>query len=166
VTRATVRPARPDEAESIRAVGRAAWHAAYDPIHGRETVEELFDDWWTLADLREGATDDERVLLVAARDDDVLGMVDASPEPEREGVYRVARLYVHPDDWGRGLGTRLVDDLLDRLPSTVERLRLVVLAGNDVGVSFYESYGFERVGRRVDEHGGAEHEEYVYELDR
>jgi len=134
-----------------------------DPRPG--TVEEPFDSWWTAEDLREGATDDDRILLVAARDGDVLGMVDAGPDPEREGVVGVGRLYVHPDEWGEGLGTRLVDDLRERLPDEVARLRLVVLAENEVGVSFYETYGFERVDRRVDEHGRGEHEEYVYELE-
>jgi len=162
---ATVRPADPEEAESIRAVGRAAWHAAYDPIHGPETVEELFDSWWSLEDLREGATDGDRTLLVAARDGDVLGMVDAGPDPEREGVFGIGRLYVHPEEWGEGLGTRLVDDLRERLPGDVDRLRLVVLAENEVGVSFYESYGFERVDRRVEESGDEALEEYVYELE-
>ena len=160
----TVRPARPEEAEAIRAVGRASWHAAYDPIHGPETVEELFDSWWSVRDLREGATDDDRTLLVAVRENDVLGVVDAVPDPDREGVFRVARLYVHPDAWGEGLGTRLVDDLRERLPEGAERLRLVVLAENNVGVAFYESYGFERVDMRVEESSGEEHEEYVYEL--
>lgn len=159
-----VRPARPGEAEVIRAVGRASWHAAYDPIHGPETVEELFDSWWSVEDLREGATDDDRVFLVAVRGNDVLGVVDAVPDPDREGAFRVARLYVHPDVWGEGLGTHLVDDLRERLPEGVERLRLVVLAENDVGVAFYESYGFERVEGRVEESGGEQHEEYVYEL--
>lgn len=168
MTEATVRPARPDEATAIYAVGRAAWHAAYDPIHGPGTVEELFDSWWSVKDLREGAEDPDRWLLVAVGDEDggedVLGMVDASPDSEREGVIRIGRLYVHPDEWGEGHGTRLVDGLRERLPDSVERLRLIVLAENDVGVSFYESYGFERVGRRVEKSGGEAHEEYRYEL--
>jgi ribosomal protein S18 acetylase RimI-like enzyme len=161
---ASVRPARPEDAAAIRAVGRAAWHAAYDPIHGPGTVAELFDSWWSVEDLREGANDPDRILLVAAEDGDVCGMVDALPDPEREGVFRVARLYVHPDSWGEGHGTRLVDGLRERLPEGAGRLRLAVLAENDTGTSFYESYGFERVDRRVDEHGDGEHEEYVYEL--
>jgi ribosomal protein S18 acetylase RimI-like enzyme len=165
VTGAIVRPAQSDEAESIRAVGRAAWHAAYDPIHGPETVEELFDSWWSVGDLREGAADADRTLLVAARGDDVRGMIDGRPDPERDGVFGIGRLYVHPEEWGEGLGTRLVDALRERLPDGVRRLRLAVLAENDVGVSFCESYGFERVGRRVEESGGEAHEEYVYELE-
>ena len=156
-----VGPARSEEAEAIRAVGRAAWHAAYDAIHGPATVEELFDSWWSVDDLREGAIDPGRVLLVAARGN-VLGMVDALPDPECEAVFRIARLYVHPDEWGEGLGPRLVDGLRQRI-SGANTLHLAVLAENDVGVSFHESCGFKRVGSRVEE-SGATHEEYVYEL--
>jgi ribosomal protein S18 acetylase RimI-like enzyme len=162
---ATVRPARPEEAEAIRSVGRAAWHAAYDDIHGPETVEELFDTWWSVEDLRRGASDPGRVLLVVAHDGDVLGVVDATSDPERERVFRVARLYVHPDEWGGGIGTRLVDGLRKRLPAEAETLRLVALAENGIGTAFYEFYGFERVGERAEESGGETHEEYVYELE-
>jgi ribosomal protein S18 acetylase RimI-like enzyme len=164
MTGTTVRPARPDEAEAIREVGRAAWHAAYDPIHGPGTVEELFDSWWSAEDLREGANARDRILLVAARGAEVVGTIDAVPDGDREEVFEVARLYVHPDEWGEGLGTRLVDVLRERLPGEVERIRLVTLAENDVGVAFYEAYGFDRVGRRVEASGGEEHEAYVYEL--
>lgn len=161
----TVRPARPDDAEAIRAVGRASWHAAYDPIHGPETVGELFDSSWSIEHLRDGATDADRRLLVAARDDEVRGMVDASPDPERETVYRVGRLYVDPDAWGDGLGTRLVDRLRERLPDEARTLRRVVLAENEIGTSFYEHYGFERIGSRLEQSGGEALEEYVYELE-
>jgi ribosomal protein S18 acetylase RimI-like enzyme len=115
--------------------------------------------------LREGATGGDRILLVAARDGDALGMVDAGPDSEREGVFGIGRLYVHPEEWGRGLGTRLVDGLRERLPGGVDRLRLAVLAENEVGVGFYGSYGFERVDRRVEESGGEALEECVYELE-
>lgn len=162
---ATVRSARAGDAAAIRAVGRAAWHAAYDPIHGPETVDELFDSWWSLEDLREGSADPDRRLLVAVADEEVRVMIDASPHPDLEGVFRIDRLYVHPEKWDGGLGTRLVDHLRERLPDEARTLRLVVLAENDIGTSFYESYGFERVGRRVEERGDEAHEEYVYELE-
>lgn len=164
MTEATVRATRPDEAEAIRSVDRAACHAAYDDIHGPETVDELFDAWWSVEDLREGAIGEDGILLVAARDDDVLGMADATPDPGRERVFRIARLYVHPDEWGEGLGTRLVDELRERLPAEVELLRLVVRAESEMPISFYESCGFERVGEHVEESGGETHQEYVYEL--
>ena len=50
-----------------------------------------------------------------------------------------------PEYWNEGIGSRLLDRTTEDLVETgVERLRLGVLAANDVGVSFYESRGFER----------------------
>lgn len=143
----TVRPARPEEAAEIRAVGRASWHAAYDSILGPDTVDERVDEWWALDDLRESA-DDESVFLVA-EDDGLVGVGHALPDDT--GTWVLGRLYVVPGRWGEGIGTRLLDAVLDRLPADAERLWLVVLADNDVGVSFYESRGFELVRERADE---------------
>ena len=64
-------------------------------------------------------------------------MVDASPHPGQEGVFRIARLYIHPEERGEGFGTRLVDRLRERLPDETRTLRLVVLAENGIGTSFY-----------------------------
>lgn len=157
-----VRPASPEEADEIQAVGRASWHAAYDDILGPETVDERIDEWWALDGLREAARDDDHVFLVAERDE-LVGVAHATPDDDRPGVYGIGRLYVHPDRWGEGVGSALVDGVVERVPDGTERLRLVVLAENEVGVSFYESYGFECVGER-EEQADAEHAELVYEL--
>lgn len=166
----TIRPAQPGEAEPIRALGRAAWHAAYDGILGPETVDRTIDEWWKLTGLRRAAERADDVFLVAAAPDatdrppGIVGVAHAVPDRGEAGVYELGRLYVHPDWWDDGLGTALLDRVRDRLPAGADRLRLVVLAANDVGVSFYESYGFARVDRRTAETDGNDHEELVYEL--
>ncbi|MFC7226565.1 GNAT family N-acetyltransferase [Salinirubellus salinus] len=160
----TVRPADPDDAEAIHALGRAAWHAAYDDVFGPDRVDRVVDQWWGVESLRGAAVAEERAFLVATDAGAVVGVADAGPEPGERGTYHLGRLYVHPGRWGEGVGGRLVDHLRGRLPVRAERLRLVVLAENPVGVSFYESYGFERVDERAGETDGVEHREYVYEL--
>jgi ribosomal protein S18 acetylase RimI-like enzyme len=71
-------------------------------------------------------------------------------------------LYVAPDRWGEGLGTALVDAGDERLPDRLSALVLGVLKRNDVGVSFYESSGFERRGEAVLEVSGGEYDCWVY----
>lgn len=158
----TLRRARPDDAEAIQRVGRASWHAAYDDILGPETVDERIDEWWDRDGLRDSATD-ETVMLVADAGERLVGVVHLAPDEEATWV--LARLYVRPERWGAGIGTALLDRGVERLPDDAERLRLVVLADNDVGVSFYESCGFEHVGERestVDE--GVAELEYALDL--
>lgn len=163
----TIRPATPDDAAAVRAVGRASWHEAYDDLLGPETVDETIDEWWDLPGLRRAAEREDDVFLVAATPeaatDGIVGVAHAHPDRGEAGVYELGRIYVHPDWLGEGLGTALLDEIRERLPDATDRLRLVVLAANEAGVSFYESSGFERVDRRVAGLGDG-HEEYVYEL--
>jgi GNAT superfamily N-acetyltransferase len=71
---------------------------------------------------------------------DAGGWVPDADDPERV----VGALYVDPDRWGAGIGTRLFERALDALREQgVTRVTIRVLAENAVGRSFYESLGFE-----------------------
>ncbi|MGJ9411459.1 GNAT family N-acetyltransferase [Aeromicrobium sp. CF4.19] len=52
----------------------------------------------------------------------------------------VEMLYIEPSQHGTGLGTRLLDQVGEAGPTSVE-----VYAGNTHGLGFYESRGFHRV---------------------
>ena len=181
-----VRPAAPDDAWAIHETARESWHAAYDEILGPDRVDEVVDDWYAIGDLEssiDGASEREDVaFLVAEPTDDVAsrarsrpsadragefdrectGFAHAVPWPEDASVAYLARLYVSPHVWREGVGTALLTRLEADLERAFDRLRLAVLAANDVGVSFYESAGFERVATRENDLA-AGLEEYVYE---
>lgn len=159
-----VRPAEPDDADEIRRVAKAAWHAAYDDVLGSDTVEERTDEWYDPARLR-GYFDRETFApFVAVDDGRLVGYALSSASDDGDGVvWRLGALYVHPDRWREGIGSAL----LDRVERTAaenraDALQLVVLAANDTGRSFYEARGYEQRGERdaaLDE----DVTEYVYE---
>lgn len=183
MTRA-VRPATTDDVWAIHETARDSWHAAYDGILGPDRVDEVVDDWYAIGDLESaiyGAHSREGVAFLVAepgsdpasrtdrptdRDRDIdrecVGFAHAVPWPEDSSVAYLARLYVAPDVWGEGTGTALLERLEADLEPSFDRMRLSVLAANDVGISFYESAGFDRVAtRETDLAPGLE--EYVYE---
>ncbi|ADJ13800.1 GNAT family N-acetyltransferase [Halalkalicoccus jeotgali] len=63
--------------------------------------------------------------------------------------------------WDEGIGSQLLAAAKTELEC--DRLALSVLAGNEVGVEFYERWGFDRVEERTVELSGVEHREYRYE---
>ncbi len=71
-------------------------------------------------------------------------------------------VYVHPDWWGGGLGTRLLGTAVDALPPDTEALTLEALAGNEVGRSFYESRGFSLDGHSEISIDGDVYETVIY----
>jgi GNAT superfamily N-acetyltransferase len=78
-------------------------------------------------------------VLVAGNDSRVVGMVAFSP-----GI--LDALYVAPDEWGQGVGSRLHDDAVDALLDLGPDARLWVLAENHDARRFYERRGWKLDG--------------------
>jgi len=159
----SIRPATPDDAAEIQRVARASWHAAHDDIVGSEAVDDAIDEWYDPERLADAAARDEGTFPVALADGDVVGFAQGVPGDGDDPAW-LARIYVDPDCWGDGVGT----ELLARVESWVrgtdaDRLRLAVMADNDVGNAFYETHGYEVVAEREAELFGATFEEYVRE---
>lgn len=181
----TVRPAEPDDAEAICAVAREAWHAAYDDVVGAAAVDEAVDEWYDPAQMREQATQAQHFYVAVTVDEEAMadvserglqsvedveraesgfedelvgyasgGVPDEAPE---EGV--VGALYVRPDHWGEGVGSKLLGSLaVDFASLAAERVVAVVIAENDLARDFFDGLGFAERGRLPSELGGVETE--------
>ncbi|WP_408957401.1 N-acetyltransferase family protein [Natrinema sp. 74] len=176
MTRA-VRHATVDDCWAIHEIARESWHAAYDDVLGARRVDDIVADWYAIGDLESSITgaygrENAAFLVAEAASEDAAtdseresaldGFAHAVPWPEDASVAFLARLYVRPDRWNEGVGTALLERLETRLSAEFDRLRLAVLASNDIGISFYESCGFERVATRKSDLGPGL-EEHVYE---
>lgn len=158
-----IRPAESTDATAIHDVARESWHAAYDDLLGRETVDAVIDDWYAI-DRLQNAIDVSTHHLFVAGDGEVVGFVHADPWEGEPSVAHLVRLYVHPAFWGEGTGSTL----LERADAAVtaegyDRLRLEVFAENDVGVSFYGSRGFDRLEETEEEFLGETYDVAIYE---
>ncbi|MXV63037.1 GNAT family N-acetyltransferase [Natronorubrum sp. JWXQ-INN-674] len=74
-------------------------------------------------------------------------------------------IYVAPDHWGQGVGTALLERGLEDLPERIDRLKLEMLDGNDLGHRFYAARGFERTGSDEFEIAGKPYPTAIYTLE-
>jgi ribosomal protein S18 acetylase RimI-like enzyme len=159
-----VRGARPDDAGAIRRIARDAWHETYDDVLPEARIDGLVDDWYETDGLRDdiGGSDP---FVVVAFGGEVGGFAHARPDDD--GVEaELVRIYVHPDHWGAGAGSTMLDAVCAPLERAgVERLHAVVAADNDVGRSFYERRGFTVRERRETELSGETFDVLVVVLD-
>ena len=158
----TVRVSHPGDVGAIQRVARAAWHAAYDDLLGAEFVDQVLEEWYEDDAIEAGITHDAQDFFVAVDDDEIVGYAHVGPHPPRR-VHQLYRLYVHPDEWRRGIGRQLLAEVEQALfERDVQRYEVQVLADNEIGIAFYESTGFERVDRSEREMAGETVTEYVF----
>ncbi|MFC7071639.1 GNAT family N-acetyltransferase [Halovenus rubra] len=92
-------------------------------------------------------------VLVAVVDGAVRGFVDirwGDAETKafvNESEADLKAIYVEPEYWGEGIGTKLLERGLALLPDLTEAVRLDVFAKNERARQFYESHGFEQTDR-------------------
>jgi ribosomal protein S18 acetylase RimI-like enzyme len=146
----------------IRRVASASWHAIYDDILGEETVTELLEEGYSVDVLERMIELDDIGLFVADADGDVVGTASCGmTDPHGIGDLD---LYIHPDYWGEGIGTQLLERGKEHLRElSIRTVRDEVLVENDIGNAFYEQH-FEHVGQREAEFGGEKYPVNVYEL--
>lgn len=157
------RPATSTDVATIRRIARRSWHAAHDDIVGADAVDAFLSAHYDRETVEASVRDADSVYRVVEADDEVVGFAVASPT--ERATWMLGAIYVHPDRWGEGAGTTLLDSV-ERAVRTAggERLRLVVMADNGRARSFYESRGYEHVGENYDRSLGVEGAVYVRTL--
>ncbi|SDR30149.1 GNAT family N-acetyltransferase [Natronobacterium texcoconense] len=146
-----VREATTDDVDAIREVARRSWEQDYPDVLSRESIREGVGEWYSPELVRDSIVWSQALLLVADRDDEVVGFAHAIWEPDDESAHgeggegHLLRVYVDPAHRGEGIGGQLLETTVDRLfDRGVDRVKSMVLEENDLGNKFYQSFGFER----------------------
>ncbi|GAB3926267.1 GNAT family N-acetyltransferase [Kribbella albertanoniae] len=132
-----VRRAAPEDTDAVRRIGLITWPVAYAGLASPEFITDGLAQWWS----REAVERSIRsgITLVAEENGVLVGMVGLGQE---EGFWVMWKLYVLPDQQGRGVGKALLDAAVDALPTGTPELLLDVMVDNAKAIGFYEAYGF------------------------
>ncbi|MFC7593975.1 GNAT family N-acetyltransferase [Terrabacter sp. GCM10028922] len=150
-----VRGAVGDDLGGVLSVGHRTWLATYEPIAGPEYVAMGLAKWWTsdvvTDSIRKGRT------LVAVKDDEVVGVATFGTQND---AFVIWKLYVLPDHHGHGIGSRLMDAVVERAREAEhDRITLSYMEGNQLAARFYRRHGFVETHR---ESGGSGMPESVW----
>jgi ribosomal protein S18 acetylase RimI-like enzyme len=167
VVEVVVRLADRGSAAELTALHRAVAQVAYADIFPPEapppSYEEDLARWehWLGSDWEQG-----RRAHVAATRGRVVGVILAGPDPDESRVGHIARLYVDPPCWGRGIGTLLYDAALaDLTGRDFREATLWVLEANRRARDWYERLGWRTTGRRKPVYAPAGIEDVQYRID-
>ncbi|WP_374390994.1 N-acetyltransferase family protein [Brevundimonas sp.] len=156
MTDAVIRPARPDDAEALGALGRQTFIDTFVTGFGipypQADLDAFLNASFELEPTRRKLAEPGAAWWVAARGDELLAFANAGPNtlphPDaRPEHMELRRLYVSKAAQGLGLGTKLLTLSLDWMEAhTQGPLWIGVWSGNDKAQRLYAAYGFEKAG--------------------
>lgn len=170
MTNSTIRTASGLDAEAIALVHIRSWQKAYEQyipesILSSLSVQERAQEWYDL--IQQGVT-----VLVLETDNQIVGFVGICDFRDgNKGTLcgEISAIYLHPDHWRKGYGTKLCLAALEALsPKGYKKVFLWVLADNIPARMFYKNLGFEATGdTKLEEFydGGALLSEVLYKKD-
>lgn len=132
-----VRDAEDDDVAAICGFGEAHIRRHYAPLIGAAAADEQVRDWWNETQI--GTAVAAGLVVVAEAGGQLLGVGQRGRAGADHVIYK---LYLHPDQRGRGLGPRLIDALIRQLPADADRLYIEHFAANERAAAFYEREGF------------------------
>jgi L-amino acid N-acyltransferase YncA len=127
-------------------------HAIYAHwvLHGLASFEEVPPDEAEMNRRRLAIQELGMPYLVAEDGGSVLGFAYAGPYRPRSAYRYTAEdsVYVAPDAQGRGVGRRLLGEVIRRCEALGRRQLLAIIgdSGNDASIGLHEALGFRRVG--------------------
>jgi len=143
-----VREAGAADVEAIRAMGQACWPDTY-AFAGQDYIEHGLASWWSVEATERSLQD--TAVVVAVEAGRIVGMGNVDLRGESPTIWK---LYVLAETRGTGVGTALLDALLERIPDSADGVRLEYADGNDRAARFYARRGFVETGREPGERSG------------
>ena len=167
----SIREVRESDAEDIQELNMASWLKAYDGIIPEEKMREGIS--YPRERLLEKKNDDKLIFLVAVVEEKVVGTINFCWSNENthdfvnvdENEAQLRSVYLHPDYWGYGIGTRLFEEGKERLPSNIDTLVVESLAENEIGKGFYSKLGFEQIEKNKVELFGDKYETIIQKME-
>lgn len=139
-------------------LSKRSWIKGFSNLLSEEDLElaEETDKFITEESLEDSIESEGVLTLVCERDGKVVGKAKLAYSKEKnhevadidENEVQLRSFYVHPDYWMQGIGSKLLEKIIERVPDWAELLKVETL--EEAGaVDFYRRNGLKQVGTGV-----------------
>jgi|SRR5690606_6104977 len=146
VTMITIHTAQVEEIPQIKALLSKTWIDTYGAWLPQATIQTVTSTWHAPEKLRREIEHAFVYFVVAKNEaDEIVGL--ATAHGPAESTIHLSRLYIDPDAQRQGIGSRLLQAVIDHYPQA-RAVQLEVEPHNTKGYSFYSKKGFRETGRQ------------------
>lgn len=141
-----IEDARVSEVRRIKDLLFETWSKAYQDVLTPEQIIKVTSKWHSRELLTKQVKDSSIKFLVAREGGNLVAMCNTG---KIEGDHvEIQRLHVKPSHQRRGLGTRLLNEIIKQFPKH-SKFHIEVEETNTKAIDFYEKYGFKKAGKII-----------------
>ena len=136
-----IRFAGPEDISIIGFLAQEIWPLTYKEILSEDQLQYMMDRIYSPESLMNQMLGQKHIFLIIEEDEEPIGFASYSLIDE-QGIYKLHKIYVLPNQQGKGLGKLIIDFIVaDIAPSGAIALQLNVNRYNKARF-FYEKIGF------------------------
>ena len=133
--------ASPSHIPLIRNLAEKIWWATYPSILKEDQISFMLETLYNENAIKKAMETDQEFILLEL--DDYIGFASFGPIGRNSSTYKLHKLYVLPEYWGKGYGRIMIQEITHRLKALgLNHLILNVNRFNTAKI-FYEKLGFQ-----------------------
>jgi ribosomal protein S18 acetylase RimI-like enzyme len=138
----TIKDASLHEVPLIQSLAERIWWPTYSPLLDKGQIEYMLANIYSQASLEKVIRDGSQQFILIYDENGPQGFAAYGPRADEPGVYKLHKLYVLPENHGKGYGKALIDEIKKRLKEkSATHIDLNVYQKNPA-LKFYERIGF------------------------
>src|SRR5690606_38845015 len=138
----TIRDGGIEDIATIQGIAEKTWWPAYSSILSADQIEYMLDAIFGTTPLHEVNQSGSQQFILLFENEHPRGFASYSPRPDNPSVYKLHKLYVLPEDQGKGYGRKLIDTIISRLQSKGMHILDLNVNRYNKAKDFYEKAGF------------------------
>lgn len=160
-----IRKATIDDIDIIYQLAHEIWPKVYDYMISKEQIIYMLNLIYSHTSLKEQINIKNHQFIIYTEEEKPKAFASYSPKENDRQVFRLHKLYVHPNLHGKGIGKKLINYIIDEMKSVgANALELNVNKVNK-SIAFYKKIGFNILYPEIiDIGGGYVMDDYVMRL--
>jgi diamine N-acetyltransferase len=138
-----------DDISVIQKIAEETWWATYSPIIPDHQIRYMLEKIYSTDELTTSMKSGKQKFILLRSTNAIEGFAAFGRRPENPQVYKLHKLYVLPHNHGKGLGKKLIDEVMGRVVAEGGQTLDLNVNRYNPAKTFYEKIGF-RVVREED----------------
>ena len=137
-----IRPASPEDTETIIALAEKTWQATYTQILEKAQLDYMLSTIYSVDNILNQLKNNIQTYLLLIEDEKPVAFAAYSPREENPEIYKLHKLYCLPETQGKGYGKVLINEVAGKTIEAGKHTLDLNVNRYNKAKTFYEKMGF------------------------